>query len=139
VLAHRHKGRTILVAGPHAPQARVRELRDLGAEVVVADGGQRRVEMSAVMARLAAMGITSILVEGGSEIAASCLDAGVVDRLVFFIAPLIIGGREAPPVIGGRGAGPLAEALRLRDVRWSAAGEDLVVEAQLREAGCSPA
>jgi diaminohydroxyphosphoribosylaminopyrimidine deaminase/5-amino-6-(5-phosphoribosylamino)uracil reductase len=139
VLAHRNKGRTILVAGPHAPQARVRELRELGAEVVVADGGERRVELPKVMARLAALGITSVLVEGGSEIAASCLDAGVVDKLVFFIAPLIIGGREAPPVIGGRGAGPLAEALRLRDVRWSAAGEDLMVEARVREPSCSPA
>jgi diaminohydroxyphosphoribosylaminopyrimidine deaminase/5-amino-6-(5-phosphoribosylamino)uracil reductase len=139
VLAHGTKGRTILVAGPNAPQARRRELRELGAEVIVVDGGERRVEMAAVMGRLGAMGITSVLVEGGSEIAASCLDAGVVDTLVFFIAPLIIGGRDAPPVIGGRGAGPLAEALRLRDMRWSSAGEDLVVEARLREPSCLPA
>ena len=139
VLAHRNKGRTILVAGPNAPEARVRELRELGAEVLVVDGGERRVELQAVMARLAAQGITSVLVEGGSEVAASCLEAGVVDKLVFFIAPLIIGGREAPPVIGGRGAGPLADALRLRGLRWSASGEDLMVEAHLREPTCSPA
>lgn len=139
VLQHRNKGRTILVAGPHAPEARARELRGLGAEIIVVDGGERRVEPAAVMARLAALGITSVLVEGGSEIAASCLDAGVVDKLVFFIAPLIIGGRDAPPVVGGRGAGPLAEALRLCDVRWSAAGEDIMVEAHPREPACSPA
>lgn len=139
VLAHRNKGRTILVAGPNASPARMRELRDLGAEVLVVDGGKRRVEMAAVVARLGQLGITSILVEGGSEIAASCLDAGVVDKLVFFVAPLIIGGREAPPVVGGRGAGPLTEALRLRDMQWSAAGDDLVVEARLREPACSPA
>lgn len=139
VLAHRNKGRTILVAGPNAPEARVRELRELGAEVIVVDGGERRVEPAAVMARLARLGVTSVLIEGGSEIAASCLEAGVVDKIVFFIAPLIIGGREAPPVIGGRGAGPLDEALRLHDVRWSAAGGDIMVEAYVRGPACSPA
>jgi diaminohydroxyphosphoribosylaminopyrimidine deaminase/5-amino-6-(5-phosphoribosylamino)uracil reductase len=91
------------------------------------------------MARLARLGVTSVLIEGGSEVAASCLEAGVVDKIVFFIAPLIIGGREAPPVIGGRGAGPLAEALRLRDVRWTPAGEDIMVEAYVRGPACSPA
>jgi len=139
VLAHRNRGRTILVAGPHADAQRMRELRDQGAEVIVVDGGERRVSMPAALKRLEALGITSVLVEGGSEIAASCLEAGLVDKLVIFIAPLLIGGRGAPPVIGGRGAGVLAEAARLRDVRWSAVGEDLMVEGALREATCSPA
>lgn len=139
LLAHRNKGRTLIVAGPLAPAARVRELRELGAEVVVVDGGGRRVEPAAVVARLAELGITSVLVEGGSEIAASFLEAGVVDKIVFFIAPLIIGGREAPPVIGGRGAGPLSEALRLHDMRWSGTGGDLMVEAYLGEPACSRA
>lgn len=139
VLAHRSRGRTILVAGPHAAAARVRELRDLGAEVIIVGGGERRVLLKDVIERLAGMGITSVLIEGGSEIAASSLAAGVVDKLVFFIAPLLIGGREAPPVLGGRGAGLLDEATRLRDVRWTPVGEDLMVEGLLREAPCSPA
>ena len=139
VLAHRNRGRTILVAGPHAAESRVRELRELGAEVIVVDGGERRVDLRLVVERLFALGITSVLIEGGSEIAASSLEAGIVDKLVFFIAPLLIGGREAPPVIGGRGVGPLAEALRLRDVRWDAVGEDIMVEGYVREPACSPA
>jgi len=138
VLAHRNRGRTILVAGPHAAESRVRELRDLGAEVLIVDGGVRRVDLRIVMERLFALGITSVLIEGGSEIAASSLEAGIVDKLVFFIAPLLIGGREAPPVIGGRGVGPLAQALRLRDVRWDTVGEDIMVEGYVRELVCSP-
>jgi len=138
VLAHRNQGRTILVAGPHAPAARVRELRELGAEVIIVDGGERRVDLRIVVERLFALGIMSILVEGGAEIAASCLEAGIVDKLVFFIAPLLIGGRDASPVIGGRGVGPLAEALRLHDVRWSTIGEDIMVEGYVREVACSP-
>ena len=139
VLAHRNRGRTILVAGPHAPPARMRELRELGAEVITIDGGERRVDLRMVAERLFELGITSILIEGGSEIAASSLAAGIVDKLVLFIAPLLIGGREAPPVIGGVGVGPLADAARLSDVRWSAVGDDLMVEGYLRKASCSPA
>ena len=139
VLSHRNRGRTILVAGPHAPEARVRELRALGAEVIVLDGGERRVELRPVVERLFALGIMSVLIEGGSEIAASSLEAGIVDKLVFFIAPLLIGGRDAPPVIGGRGVGPLAQAARLSGVRWDTVGEDLMVEGYLREPACSPA
>lgn len=139
VLSHRNRGRTILVAGPHAPQSRMRELQELGAEVITVDGGERRVDLGIVVERLFGLGITSILIEGGSEIAASSLTAGIVDKLVFFIAPLLIGGREAPPVIGGRGVGPLADAPRLGDVRWSAVGDDIMVEGYLRKALCSPA
>jgi diaminohydroxyphosphoribosylaminopyrimidine deaminase/5-amino-6-(5-phosphoribosylamino)uracil reductase len=139
VLAHRNRGRTIIIAGPHAPEARVREVRALGAEVVIIEGGDRRVDLRAVVERLYALGITSVLIEGGSEIAASSLEAGIVDKLVFFIAPLLIGGREAPPVLGGRGVGPLAEAARLRDVRWSTVGADIMVEGYVREPACSPA
>ena len=138
VLAHRNRGRTILIAGPHAPEERVREMRALGAEVIIVDGGERRVDLRLVVERLFALGITSMLIEGGSEIAASSLEAGIVDKLVFFIAPLLIGGREAPPVIGGRGIGPLADALRLRDVRWEMVGEDIMVEGYVREPACSP-
>jgi diaminohydroxyphosphoribosylaminopyrimidine deaminase / 5-amino-6-(5-phosphoribosylamino)uracil reductase len=139
VLGHRNRGRTILIAGPHAPEARVRELRELGAEVVAVDGGERRVDLRIVVERLYALGITSVLIEGGAEIAASSLDSGIVDKLVFFIAPLLIGGREAPPVIGGRGVGPLADATRLRDVRWSAMGDDIMVEGTVGRTPCSPA
>lgn len=139
VLAHRNRGRTILVAGPHAAESRVRELRELGAEVLIVDGGDRRVDLKLVVERLFALGITSVLIEGGSEIAASSLEAGIVDKLVFFIAPLLIGGRDAPAVIGGRGVGPLVEARRLRTVRWETVGDDIMVEGYVREPVCSPA
>jgi diaminohydroxyphosphoribosylaminopyrimidine deaminase/5-amino-6-(5-phosphoribosylamino)uracil reductase len=138
VLAHRNRGRTILIAGPHAAESRVRELRELGAEVIVVAGGERRVDLRLVLERLFALGITSVLIEGGSEIAASSLEAGIVDKLIFFIAPLLIGGREAPGVIGGRGVGPLAEASRLRNVRWETVGEDIMIEGYVRGPVCSP-
>lgn len=138
VLARRPRVRTILVAGPDAPAERIRELRTLGAEVLVVEGPRRRVDLRAVMARLGALGITSVLVEGGSEIAASILDSGLADRVLLFVAPLIIGGRTAVPAVGGRGVAALADARRLQDVRWELCGEDLVLEGRIVEATCSP-
>lgn len=143
VLARRGPSRVILVANPLAPEERVRLLRSMGAEVLIvegaAGGGERRVDLRSVMRELSRIGITSVLVEGGSEIAASCLEAGIVDKVLFFIAPMIIGGREAPMVIGGRGAGTLAEARRLCNVRYTPVGDNLMVEGYLGEAPCSPA
>lgn len=142
VLVRRGPSRVILVASPHVPEERVRLLRGLGAEVLIipgAAGGDRRVDLRAVMRELGRLGITSLLVEGGSEIAASCLEAGIVDKVLFFIAPTIIGGRDAPSVIGGHGSGALADAPRLCDVRYTAVGDNLMVEGYLGERVCLPA
>jgi diaminohydroxyphosphoribosylaminopyrimidine deaminase/5-amino-6-(5-phosphoribosylamino)uracil reductase len=139
VLSQRPRARVIFVAGPHATEERARELQGLGAEVLRVPGDPQRLDMRAVMERLGAAGIQSVLVEGGSEICASCIESGVVDRAVFFLAPILIGGREAPPAMGGRGAGPLAEAHRLREVRWEALGDNLMIEGVFREGPCSRA
>jgi diaminohydroxyphosphoribosylaminopyrimidine deaminase/5-amino-6-(5-phosphoribosylamino)uracil reductase len=142
VLARRSPSRTILVANPHAPEERVRLLRDMGAEVIIVGfvpGGDRRIDLQVLMRQLGGMGITSVLVEGGSEIAASSLEAGIVDKVVFFIAPSVIGGRDATPVIGGRGVASLGEARRLRDVRYTPVGDNLMVEGYLGGRPCSPA
>jgi diaminohydroxyphosphoribosylaminopyrimidine deaminase/5-amino-6-(5-phosphoribosylamino)uracil reductase len=65
-----------------------------------------------------------VLVEGGSELAGSLVTQRLVDRLVLFIAPLLIGGREAVPAVGGDGFERLSEALRLTNLRWKKLGDD---------------
>jgi diaminohydroxyphosphoribosylaminopyrimidine deaminase/5-amino-6-(5-phosphoribosylamino)uracil reductase len=71
--------------------------------------------------------ITSVLVEGGGTLLGSFFDAGLVDKVVAFIAPVIIGGQAAPPAVGGMGVEKLARALRLRDVHVEKLGDDLMV------------
>jgi diaminohydroxyphosphoribosylaminopyrimidine deaminase/5-amino-6-(5-phosphoribosylamino)uracil reductase len=127
------------MAGPQAPAERARVLRGLGAEIVTVGAGDRGLDLRAVVERLGAMGVTSLLVEGGSEIAASSLAAGILDRALFFVAPVLIGGREAPPALGGRGVAALADAPRLSGVRWSAVGDDLMLEGDFGGEPCSPA
>lgn len=100
-------------------------LRALGAEVVVSPMGGR--DLNGVLAELKRRDIQSVLVEGGSEIAGSFCDTGLVDKLTFIVAPLVIGGRSAPDAIGGAGADRLADAMKLNDISVERLGNDIEI------------
>jgi diaminohydroxyphosphoribosylaminopyrimidine deaminase/5-amino-6-(5-phosphoribosylamino)uracil reductase len=76
-------------------------------------------------------GVTSVLIEGGGELVAGALRERLVDRLVWIIAPLIIGGRDSPSSVGGAGIASLREAVRLRHVSVERLGPDLVCRADV--------
>lgn len=85
-----------------------------------------------VLKQLAKRGISKVLIEGGGETAASALESGEVDEIYFFIAPLLIGGREAKTPFEGKGFGKLKEALRLTEVTTKKIGNDLLVNARVQ-------
>jgi len=91
-----------------------------------------RVDLEELLKRLGDEGLDSLLIEGGPTVAASFLEADLVDKVVFFIAPKIIGGEEAPSAIGGRGSMRPAEAWKLRDISVRMLDEDLVYEGYLK-------
>ncbi|MCH7875455.1 MAG: dihydrofolate reductase family protein [Gemmatimonadetes bacterium] len=72
-------------------------------------------------------GIVSVLAEGGAELLGALFDGRHVDKVVAFVAPVVIGGSEAPSAVGGRGPERIADALRLRDVRYEPIDGDLMV------------
>jgi diaminohydroxyphosphoribosylaminopyrimidine deaminase/5-amino-6-(5-phosphoribosylamino)uracil reductase len=78
------------------------------------------------------MGITSLLIEGGSSLNAHALEERIVDKVMFFVAPKIMGGLESYPAVGGRTLKRLDEAYRLKDTTVRKVGEDLLVEGYLR-------
>jgi diaminohydroxyphosphoribosylaminopyrimidine deaminase/5-amino-6-(5-phosphoribosylamino)uracil reductase len=84
-------------------------------------------DLCGVLHELGARSLQSVLVEGGSTIAGEFLDAGLVNKVTFFIAPKIIGGAEAPGAIGGRGVEAMAEALELDRVTVTQHGKDIEV------------
>jgi len=100
-------------------------LRNLGAEVI--DDELRSRDLNLVLERLKELSIQSVLVEGGRSIAAAFLEAGLVDKVSFFIAPMIIGGQDAPSAVGGLGAGKLIEAVRLKRVTTQRLGSDIEI------------
>jgi diaminohydroxyphosphoribosylaminopyrimidine deaminase/5-amino-6-(5-phosphoribosylamino)uracil reductase len=115
----------IIFAGQNAETAKLDLLRSSGVEIVndKADGR----DFYSVFTELGARSMQSVLVEGGASVAGKMLAAGLVNKVSFFLAPIIIGGRDAPSAIGGLGAERLADALRLHDVEIVQRGEDIEV------------
>lgn len=117
-------GRTVVVALEDSDPARARALQDRGAEIWAVSGPNGRPDLVALMREAGRREITSVLIEGGAEVAGSALRAGIVDRLMVFLAPKIIGaGRSA---VADLGVSQISEALRVRDVEIERVGEDLL-------------
>ena len=93
---------------------------------VVRDAANGR-ELAMVLEELGKREIQSVLVEGGANLAGKFFDAGLVDKVSFFIAPKIIGGLDAPTAVGGRGVEKLAEGIELQDVKVTQRGQDVEV------------
>ena len=92
-----------------------------------------RAGIAAALAELGRREITSLLLEGGPTLAGSFLDAGEIDELRLFIAPIVLGGAGARPLAGGEGAALVADATPALSMDWERSGEDLLVRARLRE------
>jgi len=124
--------RTIVAVSPKASLTRITSLEDAGARVEVIQGSQVRVDMTRLMRRLAELDIVTVLVEGGGGVSGSLFEAGLVDEVVAFIAPMLIGGVKAPGPVGGRGVQRVIDAHHLVDVTFEQVGEDLMIRGKVR-------
>lgn len=124
-------GPVIVVTLRGAPRARRRKLEAAGALVVEVGGRDGHVSLEKALRELGRRGISSVLVEGGSEVLGSVLDDRIGDRLVLFVAGRVLGGRGALPAFGGRGSARLRDAPRLREVRVRTLGRDLRIDGRL--------
>ena len=122
-------GPVLLATLEGADASRRAALEDAGAEVLVIPGIDGRVDLAALLTALGRRQVTSVLAEGGAALLGSLRDARLIDSVVAFLAPALIGGAEAVPAMGGEGAASLDEALRLEDVEVARAGGDVVVTA----------
>ena len=114
----------IFVHGDSDPEI-VSALQSRGVEVITQEGS--RLELSSVLEELGRRSIQSVLVEGGPILAGLLFDAGLVNKITFFIAPMIIGGQDAPSAIGGDGAEKIADARQLENVSVNRRGPDIEV------------
>lgn len=118
----------VIIGARHdAPMDLGARLEQQGAKVV-RTRGRERVDLGDLLNCLFKIGITSILIEGGGHLAWGALEAHVVDRCLFFYAPMIIGGESAPTGIKGMGIESLEEAPRLEDVKSLRVGQDLLLD-----------
>ncbi|MFN3648102.1 MAG: bifunctional diaminohydroxyphosphoribosylaminopyrimidine deaminase/5-amino-6-(5-phosphoribosylamino)uracil reductase RibD [Armatimonadota bacterium] len=119
---------TLLACGPEAETG---PLERWGVEVVRLPLAAGRVPLEPLLRELVRRGIHSVLCEGGARLAGSLLDAGLVNELAWFIAPKLVGDREAPGAVEGAGITRMTEAPVLSDVRVSQFGPDLLVSGYL--------
>jgi diaminohydroxyphosphoribosylaminopyrimidine deaminase/5-amino-6-(5-phosphoribosylamino)uracil reductase len=122
--------RALIAVGAGAPERRVADLVASGATVVSCRTRDGRVDLDALLSELFTREVRAMLVEGGGEVHGAFLDAGLVDRVAMFAAPLLIGGRGATPVVGGAGR-ELKNAVRLSGFTVTPLGDDLLVEADV--------
>ena len=125
--------RALIVVGGAAPEERTRELAGAGATVVRCRTRDGRVDLGALLDELFAREVRGVLVEGGGEIHAAFLGTNLVDRVAIYVAPLLVGGRDATPVVGGAGR-ELKNAVRLGGLSVSTLGDDLLIEADVLRA-----
>jgi diaminohydroxyphosphoribosylaminopyrimidine deaminase/5-amino-6-(5-phosphoribosylamino)uracil reductase len=92
-----------------------------------------KLDLTVALARLAERGLHSIVCEGGAGLAAGLLEAGLVDEVAWFIAPKLVGGRDAPGPIGGTGVENMVEAIQLENIRLRRLGPDLLLTARTPE------
>ena len=95
------------------------------------DSAPYQIDLRWLLRKLGGENVTSLLVEGGGEVNASFLLGGLAQRVAFFYAPKILGGRDSRKAVAGDGAKSLAEALQLRDVEWKRIGPDLLLTARI--------
>ena len=119
--------RALVAVADEAPPERVAALEARGVTVLACKSRAGRVDPFDLCARLFALDVTDVLLEGGSDLNWSFVEGGLVDRVAIFIAPMLIGGASAPTAVGGRGFS-LPEALRLRSVTARAVGGDWLLE-----------
>jgi len=120
--------RTIVVVGSGAPRNKIEKIRRTGAVVLKAATKGGKIDLKKLMIELGEDRITSIMIEGGGTIASSALDSGIVDKVLFFVAPKIIGGKAAPTPVAGKGFKKLSEAIDLKRLKVHIMGRDIMVE-----------
>jgi diaminohydroxyphosphoribosylaminopyrimidine deaminase/5-amino-6-(5-phosphoribosylamino)uracil reductase len=133
VLSDGRAADTLLAVSAACPQAALNRYRKCGAQVVRPAGSGQRVNLKSLMRHLHSLGVLSVLCEGGGTLAGALLRAKLVDEIVWFIAPVLLGG-DARPALGGTGwtldAGP-----KLTRIQWNRSGPDLVIRARLQAKG----
>jgi len=126
-------GKTLMALGKIAKAEETAPFIQSGAEVVELPGEREQVDLEKLLGVLGDWEITSLLVEGGGTLLGSLFDKGLIDKVIAFIAPIIIGGEMAKMAVGGRGVDMLVDSIRLKRVSVERSGEDIMVSGYIRE------
>jgi len=119
---------TVIATLDRAPKGKIDKLLDAGVEILLTRGAEGHIDLRYLMTMLARFDVTSVLIEGGAEVNASALKSGVVDKVLMFVAPVLMTGKDSLCSIGGSSPKKLSQAIKLTDIRTRPIGQDLMIE-----------
>jgi diaminohydroxyphosphoribosylaminopyrimidine deaminase/5-amino-6-(5-phosphoribosylamino)uracil reductase len=122
-----------VVVSRAAARADTDALEAAGVQVLVATGENEPARVRSALEQLGSLGVASVLLEGGPHLAGAFLDAGEIDELRLFLAPLLLGGSAARDPLEGKGVERISEAMRALTFDCERIGDDLLISARLRE------
>lgn len=124
-------GKTLIAVAKPFDTKKAEDFKKAGAEVVELPAERDIIDLAELLNVLGKRQVTSVLAEGGNKLFGSLFDRGLVDKVLVFISPIIIGGDEAKSAVGGKGVNMVAEALRLSRVKINEFGDDVLVSGYL--------
>jgi diaminohydroxyphosphoribosylaminopyrimidine deaminase/5-amino-6-(5-phosphoribosylamino)uracil reductase len=123
----------ILVASRAAPREALTALEAAGVDPVIASGENEAARVVSALNELGHRGIQSLLLEGGPHLAGAFFEAGEIDWVSLFLAPMVLGGKQARAAVEGSGVEKIADAYRALAMQCDRVGEDLMITARMRE------
>ncbi len=125
IFSKKSPAKTIIITSKNAPKNKIRALLNKkNTEILAFDSRDGKINLKNAMKLLAKKGIINIMIEGGGELTGSALTQGIVDKVLFFVAPKIIGGRSAKTSVEGDGVGRAADALTIKNLTVEKIGPD---------------
>lgn len=122
------KAGVILATTSQIERCKEERLQNRGVRIIKADGNDGRVDLVRLMEELYKLEIDSVLLEGGGNLNSSALDSGIVDKVMFFIAPKIIGGKDALTSVEGEGINSMERAVEVKNISLTRFGDDILLE-----------
>ncbi len=132
VLQDIEQSSTAIATTKVASHKKIEQLRSKWVEVLVLPQKRKQVSIRRCLEELGNMGITSVLVEGGSELNANFLGEGLVNQVCLYIAPSLLGGQNAKGLLGGLSPKHLAEKVRVSNLHIQALGDDILITGDLK-------
>ena len=123
--------RRILVTAGHHPEQLLRPFLERGVEIMRGRLRGQLLDLGDIMKQLGDSGLLFLMLEGGASLAGAMLRAGLIDRLMLFIAPRLIGGADGYPLLSGTGVASIREAWQLTDVQSRQVGSDILIEGEV--------
>jgi diaminohydroxyphosphoribosylaminopyrimidine deaminase/5-amino-6-(5-phosphoribosylamino)uracil reductase len=118
-----------------APKRKKEQIEKAGGTIITVPSKDGKVSLRSLMRILGKRAITSVLIEGGTNISTAAFNEGVADKIIFFYAPKILGGSRAFAITAGKGVDRISRARKVYDLTVKKCGDDVLVEGYLNKSG----